>query len=252
MRTRRPLALTASVALLALLGSVVPAAAEPRDAHPRHHRPPLAGTVAAASGNWAGYEVVGAADAFTQVSASWIQPTATCGPGATNADFWVGLDGAAGGNTVEQTGTGAYCRGGGRVEYGAWYEMYPDGPVYYNDPVKPGDQIRARVTYLDDGSFELVLQDVTQNWIEITRKKPTHGRPVLRRSAEVIAETPGDSGPLTDFGTLRFSRAQVDGTPIGNLDPIRVHMTRQGGGGRRATTSPLTDGTDFTVTWLSP
>ena len=69
------------------------------------------------SGNWAGYAVTG--EKFTWVSASWIQPAATCSSKTTYSSFWVGLDGD-GSNSVEQTGSEVDCSGG-RASYYGWY-----------------------------------------------------------------------------------------------------------------------------------
>jgi hypothetical protein len=49
------------------------------------------GTVTAASSeNWPGYVASGTAGAFTMVSSSWAEPTATCGGSETFSSFWVG------------------------------------------------------------------------------------------------------------------------------------------------------------------
>jgi hypothetical protein len=68
-------------------------------------------------------------------------------------------------------------------------------------------------------------------------------------SAEVIAEAPSSGGvlPLANFGTVGFSAATVNGKPIGSFNPDRIDMVS--GTTTKATTSALTNGKAFTVTW---
>ncbi|MGN6795849.1 MAG: G1 family glutamic endopeptidase [Streptosporangiaceae bacterium] len=59
----------------------------------------------AQSTNWSGYAATGGNGSFTSVSASWIEPNATCSSRrAQYASFWVGLDGYSS-SSVEETGT---------------------------------------------------------------------------------------------------------------------------------------------------
>jgi hypothetical protein len=69
-------------------------------------------------------------------------------------------------------------------------------------------------------------------------------------SAEVIAEAPSSSGgvlPLANFGTASFSAARVNGKTIGSFSPDRINMVS--GSTIKASTSALTNGTAFSVTW---
>ena len=64
------------------------------------------------STNWSGYVLTGGTGAFSSVSSSWTEPTATCNDSGTEyAAFWVGLDGFNS-DSVEQTGTDSDCDGG--------------------------------------------------------------------------------------------------------------------------------------------
>jgi hypothetical protein len=194
------------------------------------------------STNWAGYSATGGR--FTRVSATWKQPTATCTAATAYSSFWVGLDGD-GTNTVEQIGTDADCSGGKPVYY-AWYEMYPKFPVNLSLTIRPGDSLSASVTTNGTGSFTLTIRDTTSGRSFTTIQK-------LRRaklgSAEVIAEAPSSGGvlPLANFGSVAFSAATVNGQPIGNFHPDRINMVS--GTTTKATTSALSNGTAFSVTW---
>src|ERR1700722_18929100 len=89
----------------------------------------------AMSANWAGYAAAQSQGSFTSVSASWTQPTVTCTDAESFSAFWVGLDGD-GTATVEQTGTEADCADG-TPSYQGWYELFPNAPVVFANPVQP-------------------------------------------------------------------------------------------------------------------
>src|SRR5438128_2441380 len=129
--------LVAIVAAVGMLSAASPslAAASPAPNHRVHY---------GVSTNWSGYAVVGFGP-YTSASASWTQPAVDCTttPSAYSA-FWVGLDGDTS-HTVEQTGSEANCFHG-EASYGAWYEMFPKKPVFYPNPVLPGDSFTASVT----------------------------------------------------------------------------------------------------------
>jgi hypothetical protein len=286
MPAPRRLALTASVALLAALGSTAPALAAPAHlpaavqhhpaphSHPavslhttpqRHQTVPLIPNSSLAhlhvphggspvtnqeeSANWAGYAATpdSGTGPYNNVSAGWTAPTANCSAQTTYSAFWIGLDGA-GSDTVEQTGTSADCSNGSPVYYG-WYEMYPNYPVQFNDPVTPGDQLNASVVTDGQGNFTLTLGDTTAGWTETIQQSLPQA---TLASAEVIAEAPSSATgvlPLTDFGTAYFTGATVNGGSLAAANPTQINMVNNGV--TKATTSALSNGTDFSVTWQS-
>lgn len=179
------------------------------------------------STNWSGYAASGSSGQFTDVSSSWTEPTAKCtGFGDQYSAFWVGLDGFSS-STVEQTGSEADCAGP-TAEYSAWYEMYPAYPVYFSNRVRPGDHFTGSVAYRSStGDFVITLTDSTQKWTQ-TVSHAVAG--AVRNSAEVIAEAPssGISGgvlPLTNFGTVSFSGATVNGGPLCQSSPVEILMS---------------------------
>jgi hypothetical protein len=182
---------------------------------------------------------------FTSVSASWTEPAATCTATDTFASFWVGLDGD-GTNTVEQTGTEADCDGGAAT-YRGWFEMFPAAPVFYDNPVEPGDAMSASVVADGGGAFTLTLTDSTQGWNQTTNQTSDTAQ---LGSAEVITEAPSDGTvlPLSDFGTVSFTDATADQTAIGNQNPSALTLV-SANGVTEATPSALTGGNAFTVTW---
>jgi hypothetical protein len=200
----------------------------------------------ATSDNWAGYAATGGT--YTSVSASWVQPSVTCGSQDTYSSFWVGIDGD-GTSSVEQTGTEADCSGG-QASYSSWYEMYPAYPVNFSDTVTPGDSFTASVSSDGSGNFTLTLTDNTAGWSETTNQSSTTAQD---GSAEVIAEAPYSNGvlPLSDFGTVDFTGATANGSPIGSTSPTQINLVSNGGVTEATTSSLDSSGADFSVTWDS-
>ena len=200
------------------------------------------------SPNWAGYAATGST--YTSVSASWTQPTVTCSDSATSQDssFWVGLDGAPGGSqTVEQTGTEADCDGGSPDYYG-WYEMLPGPQVAYStNTVAPGDAMSASVVANGGGAFTLTLNDQTQGWTQTTEQTSATAQ---LGSAEIIAEAPTSTltdtiFPLANFGTVNFTSATINGSPLVNATPGGWALVS--GGVTGAAPSLLSSGNAFFV-----
>jgi hypothetical protein len=215
-------------------------------------RPAVSGAVnQAESTNWSGYAATGGNGAFSSVSSSWTQPTATCASsgrrgGDQYAAFWVGLDGYSS-DSVEQTGTDSDCVGRTPNYYG-WYEMYPANPVYYSNPVAPGDHISASVTFSGSETYTLVLTDSTQGWTQTVTKNQSG---LDRSSAEVITEAPSSSSgvlPLSDFGTVNYSGAEANGSSLASLSPTEIIMV-DNSGAEKDSTSGISGGS-FSNTWL--
>jgi len=199
------------------------------------------------SSNWSGYAATGSDGAFTSVSSSWTEPTATCTSRTDEyAAFWVGLDGYNS-DSVEQTGTDSDCDGRTPDYYG-WYEMYPADPVYYSNTVEPGDHFSASVTFSGSETYTLTLTDSTQGW---TQKVTENESGLDRSSAEVITEAPSsETGvlPLADFGTVNYSGAEANGTALGSLSPTEIIMVDSRG--RDEDSTSAISGGSFSNTWI--
>jgi hypothetical protein len=238
------------------LAASAPAAAASHPARPTIHpiRPAMHGTaptavrgrsVNAQSLNWSGYAAHG--KTYKKISASWVQPTAHCTSQNTFSSFWVGLDGFNS-QTVEQTGTEADCIGG-HARYFGWFEMFPAFPVNFSNTVRPADHFTASVTFNGSGHYTLVLKNITRGWSHTVHKTLNSGK---NSSAEVIAEAPSSSSgvlPLTNFGTVHFSNAKVNGSAIGSFSPTKIIMVNNSGRAKDSV-SALSGGTAFSATWL--
>ncbi|MEY9934511.1 hypothetical protein ABH926_009179 [Catenulispora sp. GP43] len=197
--------------------------------------------------NWSGYAAH--SGTYTSVESTWTQPAVDCSKGDGWVLLWAGLDGD-GSPTVEQTGTGALCSWG-QASYATWWETFPNTIQFYKDPIKAGDKFTAKVTFQGNAEYELLLTDLTQGWTEDNLQKAASG--ATNASAEVVAETPktifGVLTPLPDFGTATFTGSRIDGQPLAAADPDQINLARNGH--TLATTSALTNGTDFTETWTA-
>jgi hypothetical protein len=207
------------------------------------------------SENWSGYAVTGANGAFSSVSVSWTQPTATCTGGRhgrgsdTYAAFWAGLDGYSS-DSVEQTGTLIECVGSSAYYYG-WYEMYPAALTTYSNTVRPGDAMSASVTFSGSDTYTLTLKDATQGWTETTVQSESG---LDRSSAEVITEAPcctasGGILPLADFGTVSYTASTDNGSSMGTQSPTEIIMVDSSGNQEDSTSSISSSGA-FSNTWI--
>lgn len=221
--------------------------------------------------NWAGYATNSTNGSVTMVKGSWKQPSVTCtSTGIYVASFWVGIDGLTS-TTVEQTGTTVECVNG-LASYFAWYEFFPAASVVISTvPVSPGNVISASVAYsTTTKKFTTTIKDVT------THKSFTTSSTVAgaeRSSAEWIEEAPASCASITclyampDFGTALYGKdhtsvaetneATISGTtkPIsgfGSLVDSLTMVSYPSGTPVMAQPSALsTDGTSFSVTWVS-
>ncbi len=216
----------------------------PKGAHATTHN----GRTTDQSSNWSGYAATGGTGAFSSVSASWTEPAASCGSGSTAyAAFWVGLDGFNS-DSVEQTGTDSDCDGSSPDYYG-WYEMYPANPVYFSNPVEPGDSMSASVTFSGTETYTLVLTDNTEGWNQTITENESG---LDRSSAEVITEAPSsESGvlPLADFGTVNYSVSGANGASLGGQNPTQIIMV-DGNGEQQDSTGAIDSGGGFSNTWI--
>ncbi len=219
------------------------------------------------SDNWSGYAVSAAAGSVTDVTGSWIVPTANCtsGPLTGYAAFWVGIDGFTS-STVEQIGTDSDCSNG-TPKYYVWYEFYPSPSLVVSSlTISPGDVISAEVKYTGNGQFTASLTVVsTGNSFSISKTVSS----ALRSSAEWIAEAPSSSSgilPLANFGSVLYGHDQsgvpstCDATVSGTAGPIAsfgtsvsaITMVGTSGTDEGVPTGLSPDGTSFSVAYTTP
>ena len=198
------------------------------------------------STNWSGYAAH--TRRYRSISATWTEPGVKCPAHRVQySSFWVGLDGYAS-NSVEQLGTDSDCNGKTPV-YDTWLEMYPAFPVYFTNPVHPGDLFTASVTVRDGAYYTLKIADSTRGWSH-TKYITDHG--LADSSAEVIAEAPsGASGvlPLADFGNVYFSAAEVNGHSMGSVPHTKIVMQDNSSQFEDYVSSLTDSGQRFQVTW---
>jgi hypothetical protein len=170
---------------------------------------------------------------YTSSSASWLQPTISCDGTSSDLAVVAALDGISDA-TIEEVGVEAGCGGssGSTIGYDeAFYEFYPNEPVYLTNPVSPGDSITATITASGAGTFTVSVLDATKGW-KYTKTVAFGGAPLS--SAEVVAQ---DNG--ADFTSVTIHDALIDGAPLAAAKPIAL-------GGNQV--SPIgSDGESFTI-----
>jgi hypothetical protein len=204
----------AAAALLALscacLAGPAGAVAPTVDFGAARYDQPLAGF--SGDSNWGGYIAQGSN--LTDISGSWTMPEVTCNSSNDLYAPWIGIDGY-GTQTVEQTGVQVDCSSGSPV-YSGWYEMYPAGPQYFNEPVDAGDAFTASVVDSGGGSYSLKLSDTTKGWSKTTQQS-LNGDDA---SAEAVIESPTGSYP--SFDEQDFSGITVDGKSFDSYGPQAI------------------------------
>ncbi|MEV6606483.1 G1 family glutamic endopeptidase [Kutzneria sp. NPDC051319] len=190
----------------------------PQHASHTHHANAVGGTFNQDGGNWSGWVSTGSG--FSSVSASWTEPAVTCNSSNDLYAPWVGIDGY-GSQSVEQTGVATDCSSGS-PNYQAWYEMYPDSPVYYDNPVQAGDNFSASVQR-SGTSYTLTITDNTAGWTQHVTKS-YNGQ---NASAEFILESP--TGAYPNFGTVTFTDAKVDGATYTGQNGVALDASNNSG-----------------------
>ena len=165
------------------------------------------------STNWAGYAIHRPGVSFHEVSASWVQPTATCVSGHPSySAMWVGLGGySPTSDALEQIGTEVDCGAGGRVLSSAWFELVPAPSKTISLAVRPGDAMHASVT-VTGHKVVVELENLTSHH---RFRKTLYSPAIDVSSAEWIVEAPSDclgqyacqALPLANFGSVSFDSA---------------------------------------------
>jgi hypothetical protein len=165
------------------------------------------------STNWAGYAVHREGVSFHEVSARWVQPSASCAAGNPSySSAWVGLGGYSPSSTaLEQIGTELDCNAAGKAVSSAWYELVPAPSKTIPLAVRPGDAMHATVT-VTGHRVVVELDNLTSHR---SFHKTLHSPAIDVSSAEWILEAPSEcvsqfacqALPLADFGSMSFDSA---------------------------------------------
>jgi Peptidase A4 family len=191
--------------------------------------------------NWGGYIAQGSSGEFITASADWTVPAVTCLANRNLYAPWVGIDGD-GDDTVEQTGVATSCGSGAPVE-SAWYELYPNAPVYYSNPISAGDAIVASVTsksVAGGTKFRLTISDTTQGWNQTVNRTPSESP--SRLSAEAVIESPNASYP--QIPAVTFTNVLFNSQGLSTFSPIK---SATGDKGVVYRAGSITHGDDFTI-----
>lgn len=225
------------------------------------------------STNWCGYMVTGAPGSFQSASANWQVPQVLAGPNPdsyyTLGTIWVGLNGCTAESfCLTQAGcdVNAYKASGEPEvpEYPSWYELElrgdtGDTKLGDNYPVAAMDELHCAITHDTGLRFVIELANRTQNWTyQQAHTYPDGSPPPLMDSAEFVVEAPiftGNTiGKLTNFGTVTFREATVNGRPLTDFTEQAVGMSMVNTSTEPATganllAKPGAFGNNFTVDW---
>lgn len=171
------------------------------------------------SDKWAGYAVVGAPGSVKTVSAMWTVPEIHgCAPTGEQVSLaWVGIDGAGANGHVQQVGTEQACENGTPV-YQVFYETAP-APPRFAFALSPGDQVKASVTSLGNGSYSLSLLDQTtgEHFAATVTAPPSNQ--TFDQTGEAIFEVPTRPG-YPNVGGVSFHNVKVAGQHLGAFDTL--------------------------------
>lgn len=182
------------------------------------------GNVAATSGNWSGYAVVGPNGTFTSnnsfVFQEWVVPIAqtafrVCNGVPVFSSQWDGFDGTNGSSDVLQAGTeaDAACSGGTRSTlYRSWIEWFPNPEVAVSAPkAQPGDVMGSEVWFTTTSPHgHALIANYTLNTSATYGFNPPSGTVFFGNSAEWIEERPGINGGLADLTNYVADQFNVD------------------------------------------
>jgi Peptidase A4 family len=204
--------------------------------------------------HWSGYDAT--KGGYKSVTASWVVPQVSCTSDLSAVSFWTGLGGGKASKTASlvQQGVTAECDGS-TPEYSAWWETIsvkcPNPSNPYGGTVKPGDTITATTTKVGSNRWKMVVSDPAENWTASKTKPAACGTPAsTTQTAEVITETPEFSfglSDLPDFGTVTYTGAAINGSPLANANPGAIDIARSGV--TMDTTSAISGGNSFQNIW---
>jgi hypothetical protein len=223
---------------------------------------PIINTINVVAGNWGGYAASRQGTTFRYVQASFFVPYVDCKSTPNSfSGHWAGLDGFSNG-TVEQTGILAACNGSTPL-YSAWYEMFPNPPVYPNIKIHPGESVVASVYYdRAAGKFRLSLTDTTNGQHFSRLLRCPKGAACQRTSAEAISEAPsGKTGvlPLANFRAESFVSTKItsasghrDGLRSARWNTYRITTMSRSSGRVLDQPTSLMRGSAFSTYWMNP
>ncbi|KAJ3986003.1 peptidase A4 family-domain-containing protein [Lentinula detonsa] len=220
--------LSGSVLIFAPLTSALPPRGLSDRGSKRHSNPSFrieepdtasnsANTTIQYSGNWSGAVLVSppSGEIFNSAIGTFTVPSMP--PAGSNgaAAAWVGIDGDTFATAILQAGV-YFSVSGDTVQYGAWYEWWPD---YATDidtddfPVSAGDVITVNIeaTSNSEGTVTLINESAGMNFA-INLTSPTKLSYLGGQNAEWIIEDYTQNGglvPLANWGTVTFVNASA-------------------------------------------
>lgn len=209
------------------------------------------------TGNYAGYAAIGTLNntiVYSDVTATWIVPTVSCGFLETSQSAnWAGL--GDGSTDLEQVGTANTCDPLNGLQNKVVWQVYQNGltqgpQVICTQCITGGDSVKAEVQFLSLGQFQFDFWDLSTNnhWSLVVSGDLSSKATAL---GECIEEVP-QGQQLSDFVSVKINcQANPNHTyllPIGSAgDIIQKYVMPQAKTGALYTSGT---GQTFVVTWV--
>ncbi|KAJ3770301.1 acid protease [Lentinula raphanica] len=169
------------------------------------------------SGNWSGAVLVAPPEGeiFTSAVGTFTVPSLVPNGNDGAAAAWVGIDGDTFATAILQAGV-FFSVSGDTVQYGAWYEWWPNFATDIDTnvfPISAGDVITVNIdaTSNSEGTVSLINQSSNTSFA-IDLVAPTKLSVLGGQNAEWIVEDYTQNGglvPLADWGTVTFVNASA-------------------------------------------
>jgi hypothetical protein len=204
---------------------------------------------------WAGNYAIQPLGSYVIADDNWNLPCVSTKYLNADASEWVGIGGA--GNDLGyliQTGTDEIIgKSNQDITYQAWVEAYSLNHDHYIHWTLTSaictDPVTAEVTSnLDSDGYDYYMIDVAgQDFSQIEYWPTSDGS-----TGECIVENPDLYPNFTDFNYIAFTGCDINSTPIGDLLHDYNNMYNKNDGHYLATTGPISNGDDYTITWKNP
>jgi len=203
------------------------------------------------STNWSGY--LEASGNYSQVSGSWIVPSATGNNISTSSDgTWIGIGGVTSGDLI-QIGTMNTITASGNITTSAFVEELPNyAQIITTLTVSQGDSVTASIVETTLNNWTMNIRDNTtgESYTTNVAYTSTHS------SAEWIQEDPSYSRnrliPLDNFLTVSFTNCNATKSSqsynLLSLNPSIVYLVDASRNILATPSSIFSDGSSFTVT----
>ncbi|HVB62228.1 MAG TPA: G1 family glutamic endopeptidase [Ktedonobacteraceae bacterium] len=204
---------------------------------------------------WAGNYAIQPLGSYVLADDNWNLPCLSTKYLNASASEWVGIGGAGNDSGyLIQTGTDEIIGNSSqKITYTGWVEAFgiPDHTLTWTlTSALCRDPVTTEVTSnLDSDGYDYYMIDVANLDFSHIEYWPTSDG----ATGECIVENPNNKNQypnFTDFNYIGFTGCDINSTPINDLTHDYNNMYNNGH--YLATTGPISNGDDYTITWKNP